>query len=123
MKSGTFTSFDIGIIILIVTLVCGFLIYMILRLMEIFSSSKELQKEKEKFDIEILKVERDLIKKAKEKKGSLDTTSTEIKKDQKHETTSTPSDEKNNPDSKEEIPQKDNKDDFSDIQNENIVQF
>ncbi|MBU1625802.1 hypothetical protein KKB18_00355 [bacterium] len=123
MKSSIFTNFDTGIIILLVTLVVGFLIYMILRLFEIFSSSRELKSEKEKMDIEMLKIEKELIKKAKEKKEKSEKGSLEkVPIDELIEDTSNEKDS-GLQNKKEDTPIKDNGDNFSDIKNENIVQF
>ena len=123
MNGDAFSSFDIGIIVLIVTLACGFLIYMILRLMEIFSSSRDLKKEKDKIDIEILKMERDFVKKAKEKKENSEQTTSELKEAEKTEVNTESEDVINNEDSNVITDKKEKKDDFSDIQDENIVQF
>jgi len=116
MKGETFTNFDIGIIVLLITLVCGFLIFMILRLIEIFTSSKDLKHEKEKMDIEILKMEKELVQKARKKKGE-----TEKKIPEKKTTEKTTKEaEKNKRQKKMSF---DDEDSFSDIDRENIVQF
>jgi hypothetical protein len=122
MGTDSFSNFDIGIIILVVTLVVGFFIYMILRLMEIFSSSRDLKLEREKMEIEIMKAQKDYIQKTKDKKKKTeDPKSQEIdKQDQNIEKLASEENLKKD----NELTTEDNtEDDFSDIDKDNIVKF
>ena len=118
----SFSNFDIGIIILVVTLFVGFLIYMILRLIDIFSSSKDLKHEREKMEIEMMKAQKEYYQKAKDKKKKLHEQKITDSDKQKPNTDKIISDEESKIEIETNIDDKD-EDSFSDIEKDNIVKF